>query len=384
MSVGSPTAGTWSSSQWRSDNEFETDRFRLGSRCGSLAIPSERRLSSDSSTPCGARRRRPRQPAMPIYRIENDNITPLERTTFAEQGLRERSTLQGLLKTHIDVIAPDTLVVAEEFVEWEDSRRRIDLLGVDKGANLVVIELKRTEDGGHMDLQSIRYAAMISTLTFDKLVTIYKQYLSDNGIELDAAEKLLEFLDWSEPAEEEFGQEVRIVLASAEFSKELTTAVMWLNDFGLDIRCVRMHPYVSDGQVFLDIQTVIPIPEVADYQVRIRQKKQKAREVREDARDWTKYDVTIIGQRYSAQRKRWMMFHLISRVLANGGTPEQVMEDHSVAQEQSFRSARRALERRRSLRRADEIEHRRRNASGEAVLLMMKTRFSMWITRPTC
>ena len=26
MSVGSPTAGTWSSSQWRPDNEFETDR----------------------------------------------------------------------------------------------------------------------------------------------------------------------------------------------------------------------------------------------------------------------------------------------------------------------------------------------------------------------
>ena len=27
MSVRSPTAGTWSSSQWRPDNEFETDRF---------------------------------------------------------------------------------------------------------------------------------------------------------------------------------------------------------------------------------------------------------------------------------------------------------------------------------------------------------------------
>ena len=26
MSVGSPTAGTWFSSQWRPDNEFETDR----------------------------------------------------------------------------------------------------------------------------------------------------------------------------------------------------------------------------------------------------------------------------------------------------------------------------------------------------------------------
>ena len=42
-----------------------------------------------------------------------------------------------------------------------------------------------------------------------------------------------------------FAQEVRIVLVSAEFSKELTTSVMWLNDFGLDIRCVRIHLYRS-------------------------------------------------------------------------------------------------------------------------------------------
>ena len=110
---------------------------------------------------------------MPIYRIGNDKIEPIERTTFAQQGLQERSDLQTLLKAQIDMIAPDTLVVAEEFGEWEDSRRHIDLLGIDKGANLVVVELKRTETGGHMDLQAVRYAATIATLTFDKLVTIH-------------------------------------------------------------------------------------------------------------------------------------------------------------------------------------------------------------------
>lgn len=167
---------------------------------------------------------------------------------------------------------------------------------------------------------------MISTLTFEKLTTIYDRFLRDNNIEADATESLLEFLDWSEPDEDQFGQEVKIVLASAEFSKELTTSVMWLNDFGLDIRCVRMHPYVSDGQMLLDVQTVIPIPEVADYQVRIREKKQREREARQSARDFTKYDVKVAGKNYPAQSKRWMMFQLVSGVLANGGTPDQVME----------------------------------------------------------
>ena len=265
---------------------------------------------------------------MPIYRIDNKKIVPIERTTFAQQGLRERHDLQVLLKSQIDVISPDTLIVAEEFGEWEDSRRRIDLLGIDKDANLIVIELKRTEGGGHMELQAIRYAAMISTLTFSKLLTIYERYLSlsDNDIEKDATESLLEFLEWSEPDEEQFGQEVKIVLASAEFSKELTTSVMWLNDFGLDIRCVRMHPYTSDGQTFLDVQTVIPIPEIVDYQVRIREKKQKERESRKSTRGFTKYDVDIAGEHFAAQSKRGMMFRLISMILANDGTPHQVMD----------------------------------------------------------
>ena len=263
---------------------------------------------------------------MALYRIGEQSITPIKRTTFAAQGLRERQDLQSLLRAHIDVIAPETLAVAEEFGEWEDSRRRIDLLAIDKSANLVVIELKRTEDGGHMELQAIRYAAMVSTLTFDKLVGIYAQFLASNGIEQDATTSLLDFLDWSEPDEEQFGQEVKIVLASAEFSKELTTAVMWLNDFGLDIRCVRLQPYLSDDQLFLDVQTVIPIPEAADYQVRIRDKKQREREARQQSRDLTKYDVEIGGDTFPAQSKRRMMYHIIAGILHTGGTAAQVAE----------------------------------------------------------
>ena len=38
-------------------------------------------------------------------------------------------------------------------------RRRIDLLGNDRDTNLVIIELKRNDDSGHMELQAIRYAA---------------------------------------------------------------------------------------------------------------------------------------------------------------------------------------------------------------------------------
>src|SRR5262245_55477707 len=100
--------------------------------------------------------------AMPIYEITAHRLVELRQTSFSGHGLRERGDLQRLLRDQANVIAPDVLIIAEEFGDWEDSRRRIDLLGIDKKANLVVLVLKRTDDGGHMDLQAIRYAAMIS------------------------------------------------------------------------------------------------------------------------------------------------------------------------------------------------------------------------------
>ncbi|MEM6898760.1 MAG: hypothetical protein AAF583_03170 [Pseudomonadota bacterium] len=263
---------------------------------------------------------------MAIYRIEENGLVPVEAKSFVTQGLRERQDLQEMLKQSVEAVSPDTLIVAEEFGDWDESRRRIDLLGVDRDANLIVIELKRTEDGGHMELQAIRYAAMISTITFEKLTEIYQQFLNKNGSTEHAKEALLEFLEWEEPDDESFAQEVRIVLASQEFSKELTTSVIWLADYGLNIRCVRMQPYESNGETLIDFQQVIPVPETADYQIRIREKKQKERESRRAAqeRDFTKFDLWVGDQHFRSLNKRRLMFRLIRAIFESGGTIDEI------------------------------------------------------------
>lgn len=197
---------------------------------------------------------------MPIFQAVGGKLVAIEPTTFSEAGIRERADIQQMLKQQIEVIAPDTLVISEEFGDWEDSRRRIDLLAVDKDANLVVVELKRTEDGGHMELQALRYAAMVSLMTFDEAVTTYTKFLAANGQELDARTRLLEFLDWEEPEAQEFPTDVRLVLAAAEFSKEITTTVIWLNEHGLDVKCVRLRPHNDAGRILIDVQQLIPIP----------------------------------------------------------------------------------------------------------------------------
>jgi hypothetical protein len=262
---------------------------------------------------------------MAIYRMTGNELEALEETTFADVSVSERGDLQRLLKRKIEIIAPGILIVSEEFSDWEDSRRRIDLLGIDASANLVVIELKRTEDDGHMELQAIRYAAMVSTLSFDRVVEIFEAYLAAEGDTRDARTTILDHLGWEDADQDAFAQDVKIVLASAEFSKELTTTVMWLNDeFGLDIRCVRIKPYGSRDNLLLDVQQVIPLPEAQEYQVRLKDKKQKERGARTSSRDVARFNVSVDGVVHQNLPKRRAVFTVIHAICSSGISPVAV------------------------------------------------------------
>ena len=223
---------------------------------------------------------------MPLYEITTDAFRSIAAASLTDMKLRERGDLQRLLRTQIEVLADDLYVIAEEFGDWEDSRRRIDLLAIDKNANLVVIELKRTNDGGHMELQSIRYASMVSTMTFSRAVEIHAGFLTQIGKKAEEAQqRLLDFLGWEEPDEENFAADVRIILVSEDFGKELTTAVLWLREHDIDICCVRLKPYQNGDARLVDVQQIIPLPEANDYQVQVREKEQVGKKKRAERYD---------------------------------------------------------------------------------------------------
>jgi hypothetical protein len=237
---------------------------------------------------------------MPLYQITDQSFRAIPEASFAEMRIGERTDLQRLLRTQIEVLGPDLYVLTEEFGDWEDSKRRIDLLALDSDANLVVIELKRTQDGGHMELQAIRYASMVSTMTFERAVQIHGEFLARLGQPAEEARsRLLSFLDWEEPDAGNFAEDVRIILVAADFGKELTTAVLWLRDREIDIRCIRFRPYLDNGTVMVDVQQILPLPEAHDYQVQLREKEQQGRRQR--------------AERYDIRQKFWEGIVAIAR-----------------------------------------------------------------------
>ena len=164
-------------------------------------------------------------------------------------------------------------MIAEEFSSWQDSWRSIDLLCIGKDSRIVVVELKRDNRGGEMELQAIRYAAMVSNMTFEQILDAHERYLAQRGIQENARERISSHLESDGIEEPEISSErPRIILASGDFSKELTTSVLWLNNVGLDIKCIRLKPYKYRDEIIVDVSQVIPLPEAEEFLVKVRER----------------------------------------------------------------------------------------------------------------
>ena len=266
---------------------------------------------------------------MALYDFTPAGFKFVPATTFSALGTLERQHLQAALRDSINAVTPgtETMVLTEEFGNWDGAKRRIDLLCLDSEGHLVVIELKR-DDASHMELQSLRYAAMISTMRFDQAVETHRAYCISRGKDASAAEAdIRSFLGAEVDGPLAFQDTVRIVLAAFEFSTEVTTTVLWLNSMGLDIRCVQMRPYAVGQQTLVDIEQIIPLPQAAEYQVAIREKSQAqtAAAINSSSRDYSKFDLTIEGQApLSRLNKRGLMLNLVRAAIRNGVSPDTI------------------------------------------------------------
>jgi hypothetical protein len=265
---------------------------------------------------------------MAIYTLNTNTatLTAVPASQFAMLRVKEREHLQSALQEKIDVIAPDTMVLTEEFGQWEEAKRRIDLLCLDTECRLVVVELKRTDDGGHIELQALRYAAMVSAMTFEQAVSAHAAYLAKRGIASEMAEsRIREFLDEPEGVVT-LSSKVRLVLASADFSREITTTVLWLNAQGLDVTCVRLQPHLVADQLMIDVQQIIPLPAAQEYQIAIREKANLRERAETSGRDLTKYEVTTSFGISTGLPKRRFMFEVVREAVKQGIAPEKINE----------------------------------------------------------
>lgn len=226
---------------------------------------------------------------MAIYRMVGDKKDRLEAipgTSFIQEGIKEDPDLRYTLRAQPEAIEEGLFILSEEFSNWQGSGRSIDLLGLDASGRLTVIELKRTNTADHAELQAIRYAAMVSVLTSDDVVEAHQSYLKKWGIDGEAEERIQQHLANTD-FDEIYTVAPRIILVSAGFSKELTTSVLWLNNNGLDIKCIQLRLYRNDQELLLlESSQVVPILGTESLLVQAQGKMNEAKKQRSSPGQW--------------------------------------------------------------------------------------------------
>lgn len=179
---------------------------------------------------------------MRVFSVGSDGrFTEYERLPFEADHVE--SDLEGWLEANPDGILEDgpLLIVGRQVPT--DLGKSIDLLGVDREGNVVVVELKRDRTPRDVVAQALEYAAYAARLDVDELESILGEYRPDG--QPDLADQHREYFDQVEPVA--FNKDQRIVIVSQQVTPEIVQTALFLNSKGIQVTCVEFTFFRDAG-----------------------------------------------------------------------------------------------------------------------------------------
>lgn len=218
---------------------------------------------------------------------KSNRIMNIKEKTFSELGFKERTHLQEWIAYNTSCLGEELLIIQKEFDGFDDTKERLDLLALDKSGNLVIIENKLDDTGRDVTWQSLKYASYCSSLTKKQIKDIFEQYLNKQGLQENAEDNLVKFYDDIDYEELELnvGQSQRIIMVAGNFRKEVTSTVLWLRNYKINVKCIKATPYKLDEQIFLDLDQIIPVKEAEDYIIKITEKAEEENNAKSELKE---------------------------------------------------------------------------------------------------
>ena len=140
------------------------------------------------------------------------------------------------------------------------------MLGLDRDGRLVVVELKRDQAPETVDMQALKYAALVSRFTYDDLAKVHAQYLSHKrGEPVTAETAASELEEWATITEESL-RLPRLILLAAEFPATVTATVVFLHQqLGLDVQLRKFQAYRTGQETLVTVSQLYPPPDIEEF-----------------------------------------------------------------------------------------------------------------------
>ena len=177
-----------------------------------------------------------------------------ERLPFEAE--HEESVLEEWLEANPDGILKDGRILIVGRQVRTDLGGFIDLVGLDREGNAVVVELKRDRTPRDVVAQVLEYTAFVDRLDADALEGILRGYHSDQSLSL--ADHHRECFAVDEEEAVAFNKDQRIVIIGQRVTPEIRRSAAFLGSKGVRITCVEFSFFqTDDGSRLLSQEIVV-------------------------------------------------------------------------------------------------------------------------------
>lgn len=180
-----------------------------------------------------------------IHIVQDGNLVEYQKIP-----VKKEEEIEEFIENHPSILEKDMFIIGRQVETLQ--KTRIDLLGLDKEGNLIIIELKKDQTPRDVVSQILEYAAWAEKIQYEELNKIAKEkHLGDYS---DLYKKYeIEF----DSVPEIFNESQKLIIVSEIFDEKTKNVARYLKTRAIDINCIELNFYENKGQKLADTRVVV-------------------------------------------------------------------------------------------------------------------------------
>lgn len=191
---------------------------------------------------------------MKLFTIDKyGKLIPYQEHAFKDSN--QESDLEVLLENNPEYFFEGSKVLIIGRQVTTNLNTFIDLLGVDKSGNTVVVELKKGKTPRETIAQLLEYASFVENLDYSQLNEIYQDY---SGEESSLEDYHQQYFQGESEEKVSFNKSTKSVIVAQEISKEIRQTALFLRKKGFDIYCMEFKYFeTKSGEKIISSDFVV-------------------------------------------------------------------------------------------------------------------------------
>ncbi len=200
--------------------------------------------------------------AIRSWQIVDGKLAPIE-TDLAREGRTEHLDLEAWIASDPSILAPGLAIIGRQVPTPSGP---LDLLGIDRAGNAVVVELKRDRLPREVLAQAVDYASAVAEWTADKLSEICATY---TGRDLETV--LSDTFPDTDLESISINESQRILLVGFSVETALERMISWMSStYGVGVNAVVLNYVRTSGGDEVLTKTVVVPEDVEEQRARRR------------------------------------------------------------------------------------------------------------------